>query len=274
MASQFGLFDNYTAAHPLLLGEYAVVEYNIPEVTAITKGIPRAFAPFWYGSVAEAIYLLGAERNSDHIIGALYAPTFMNREQWQVKPNMIQFDPDPTSTTFSTSYYVIQLLSGTRTTENLPMEGAEFDPAFYVAGRSAVTGAHIFKAAVYNLTDFHTQSVPFNVTFQGVGSGATATLTVLTAPMNASNALGGGNVVKTHVQTLHASRDAAFTFSLPEYSVAVMEIAAGDCGHGYDYSTPAGRRGWQTWKSWGSDAQLDGKRNQWGQDWFEVPGIS
>lgn len=28
MASQFGFFDNYTSAHPLLLGEYAVIEYD------------------------------------------------------------------------------------------------------------------------------------------------------------------------------------------------------------------------------------------------------
>jgi alpha-L-arabinofuranosidase len=30
MSSQFGFFDNYTSAHPLLLGEYAVVEYDQP----------------------------------------------------------------------------------------------------------------------------------------------------------------------------------------------------------------------------------------------------
>ena len=29
MSSQFGYFDNYTAAHPLLLGEYAVIEYDV-----------------------------------------------------------------------------------------------------------------------------------------------------------------------------------------------------------------------------------------------------
>lgn len=29
MSSQFGYFDNYTSAHPLLLGEYAVIEYDL-----------------------------------------------------------------------------------------------------------------------------------------------------------------------------------------------------------------------------------------------------
>lgn len=29
MSSQFGYFDNYTDANPLLLGEYAVIEYDM-----------------------------------------------------------------------------------------------------------------------------------------------------------------------------------------------------------------------------------------------------
>jgi alpha-N-arabinofuranosidase len=29
MSSQFGYFDNYTSAHPLFLGEYAVIEYDL-----------------------------------------------------------------------------------------------------------------------------------------------------------------------------------------------------------------------------------------------------
>ena len=269
MAAQFGQFDNYTAAHPLLLGEYAILEYNAPGVTSVTytPGAPRAFTPFWYGSVAEAIYLLGMERNSPHIIGASYAPSFQNLNRWQWIPDMIAYDANPAHTTRSTSYHVIQLLSSVRITENLPMAGATFDEAaFYVAGRSAVTGSHILKAAVY---DAKTE-VPFDVAFEGVGQGAQATLTVLTAPMNASNPI-GGSVVEKHVTTILAGKGSAaasFAFKLPAYSVAVLEIPAGSCGHGYDYTTAESRQGWQTWKSWGSDAAFASKRNQWGQDWF------
>lgn len=86
MAAQFGYFDNYTSEHPLLLGEYAVIEYNQPNTMgpSWTAGAPRAFVPFWYGSCAEAIFLLGAERNSDKIIGASYAPGFQNYNRWYV----------------------------------------------------------------------------------------------------------------------------------------------------------------------------------------------
>jgi alpha-N-arabinofuranosidase len=132
---------------------------------------------------------------------------------------------------------MISLFSATRITENLPMEGAEFGPASYVAGRSNVTGSHILKAAVYN----NTGGVPFSVVFEGVGAGSTATLTYLTAPMNASQPI-GGNIVETHVAQVDASDHGAFEFSLPEYSVAVLDVAGGD---------KVVKSGWQGCEDWG-----------------------
>jgi len=43
--------------------------------------------PSWIGAVAEAIFSLGAERNSYGIIGATYAPGFQNLNsfQWSVR---------------------------------------------------------------------------------------------------------------------------------------------------------------------------------------------
>ncbi|KXL46055.1 glycoside hydrolase family 51 protein [Acidomyces richmondensis BFW] len=249
MSSQFGFFDNYTAAHPLLLGEYAVIEYDQPGITGPSwvAGAPRAYFPFWYGSVAEAIYLLGAERNSNHIIGASYAPGFMNLNRWEWIPDMIEFDAYPPHTTLSTSYHVVQLLSGTRITENLPMTITDggFDPSYFVAGRSAETGAHIAKFAVYNSSG----SVDFSLNFDGVGRGASGQLTYLTAPMNASNPV-GGNIVQKHVETVNADQQGTFKFDLPEYSVAVFEIGPANCGWGHNYVSPGSRSGWKGFKSW------------------------
>ncbi|KJX95656.1 alpha-l-arabinofuranosidase a like protein [Zymoseptoria brevis] len=225
MSSEFGKFDNYTSDHPILIGEYAIVEYDGFNRTHVTweKGAPRAFTPFWYGTVAEAIFVLGAERNSDKMIGAAYAPMLQNLNRWEWIPNLISYDANPAHTTLSTSYHMISLFSSNRITENLPMEGAEFGPAYYVAGRSNVTGSHILKAAVYNSTG----DVPFNVVFEGVGAGSTATLTYLTAPMNASQPI-GGNIVETHTSQVDADANGAFCFSLPEYSVAVLDVVGSD----------------------------------------------
>lgn len=47
MSSQFDYFDNYTNEHPLLLGEYAVIEYDIPGFDAPqwNNGSGRAYFP-------------------------------------------------------------------------------------------------------------------------------------------------------------------------------------------------------------------------------------
>lgn len=89
-----------------------------------------SFAIAWIGSVGEAIFTLGAERNTDKIIGASYAPGFqnLNSYQWAVgplvlkldvyeltplQPDMISFTADPSQTVLSTSYHVIKVRSNT-----------------------------------------------------------------------------------------------------------------------------------------------------------------
>lgn len=41
--------------------------------------------PWWIGSVAEAVFLLGAERNADKIIGTTYVRAFPEVETVQVE---------------------------------------------------------------------------------------------------------------------------------------------------------------------------------------------
>ena len=197
--------------------------------------------PFWYGSVAEAIYLLSAERNSDKIIGAGYAPGFMNLNSWAWIPDMIAFDADPAHLILSTSYYVMKLFSSVLITETLPTTQAEYGPAYWVAGRSDETGSHILKVVVYNSTG----DVPFEVTFEEVGAGATGSLIYLTAPMNASSYV-GNNVVQTEESTVTADANGAFSFELPMYSVATLEISAESAGYG----KPSSRKDWQGCRSW------------------------
>lgn len=160
---------------------------------------------------------------------------------------MIQYDAYPGHTTSSTSYYVFEILSGTRITENLPMAITDggFGPAYFVAGRNDQTGSHIAKFAVYHSSS----EVPFRVGFEGVGAGASGNLTYITAPMNASNTV-GNDVVEHHSNLIQADVNGAFSFKLPEYSVAVLEINADSAGDGCDYSDSTNRPGWKGWKHW------------------------
>lgn len=53
------------------LGEIAATEYN-NGVGINWSDIDFSLYPWWIGSVAEAVFLLGAERNADKIIGTTY----------------------------------------------------------------------------------------------------------------------------------------------------------------------------------------------------------
>ena len=226
--SQFSMFDNFTAEHKTLVGEYATIQPNSPTEVAANFSEPRSKWPFWIGSVAEAVFLIGIERNSEAIIGASYAPTLQNLNSYEWAPDMISFQADTSKDVLSTSHHMVQLLSNTRIAETLPITGATYGPAYYVAGTGA-SGSRILKTAVYNSTGDYAMEV----TFDGVGPGATATLTVLTAPdANSYNSV-GSDVVRKDVTTLIAGAGGEICFSLPELSISVLEVAAANVKTGY-----------------------------------------
>lgn len=95
----------------------------------------------------------------------------------------------------------------------------DFGPLYYVAGLNSETNSHIFKAAVYNST----ADVTVSLTFEGIGRGMTADLTVLTAPdAYTMNEVGGPNLVNSQTTTIKAGKKGEFNFKLPNLSVAVL----------------------------------------------------
>ena len=75
----FGQFDNKDRSVPYFIGEYSCQQDND--------------WPFMQGSVAEAVYMIGIERNSDVVKMAAYAPLLqlVNSTQWTVRES-----PPPT----------------------------------------------------------------------------------------------------------------------------------------------------------------------------------
>lgn len=120
---------------------------------------------------------------------------------------------------------MLKLLGNSAFTSTLPATTTDdVGPAYWVAGVDSTTGTYYVKAAVYNATE----DVDFTVVFAGLGlrSGATATLTVLTAPGGYSHNEIGTEVVTTAVTTLTAGGGGTFSFSLPDLSVAVLAATA------------------------------------------------
>lgn len=54
-----------------MIGEIAATEYN-NGVGIDWSDIDFSLYPWWQGSVSEAVFMIGAERNADKIIGITY----------------------------------------------------------------------------------------------------------------------------------------------------------------------------------------------------------
>ncbi|CDM33242.1 hypothetical protein DTO013E5_5591 [Penicillium roqueforti] len=217
--SKFHMFDSYTSEHPILLGEIAVTESN-NGVGIDWSNTHFGLYPWWIGSIAEAVFLLGAERNADAIIGTTYAPFLMNLDSYQWSPTILSFNSDPDQTARSTSWHLYTLFNHNLMTNTLPSTSSDdFGPLYYATGLNSKTNSHIFKAAVYNSTS----DVPVSLTFEGVGRGTKADLTILTAPDPFSvNEVGGTNIVNSKTTQIKAGKKGEFSFKLPNLSIAVL----------------------------------------------------
>ncbi|KAB8070547.1 glycoside hydrolase superfamily [Aspergillus leporis] len=218
--SKFNYFDQFSPDHPILLGEIATIQLNgIPIVWGGSAHFSKY--PWWIGTIAEGVFLLGAERNADKVLGTTYAPFFMNLANYQWSPTFIGFNANPDETALSTSWHLYELFAHNTITNTLPTtSNSSFGPLYYVAGQDNTTNSHIFKAAVYNST----ADVPVSLTFDGVKAGTSAQLTVLTAadPFG-MNEVASANIVDKMTSTVTAGDNGVFDFSLPNLSVAVLK---------------------------------------------------
>lgn len=178
---------------------------------------------YWIGAVSEAVFVLGLERNADRIWGFSYAPLLQNLNSYEWSPDLISFTADTSESFGSVSYEVLKLFGNNELTSTLPAASADdFGPAYWVAGENNATNTYYVKAAVYNSTE----DVDFSVTFASLSGGASATLTVLTAPDGYSHNEIGVEVLTSTTTALTADSEGAFSFSLPNLSVAVLAATA------------------------------------------------
>ena len=89
---QYDYFDNSSTVHKTFVGEYAVIQPNdgTPSDGA-NFDLPRSLWSTWIGSVSEAVFEIGLERNTDKILGASYAPLLQNLNscEWSVSLSTI-----------------------------------------------------------------------------------------------------------------------------------------------------------------------------------------
>lgn len=221
LVAGFNHFDHNKSDHKILVGELADLQYNNGNASASADfQQPHITQPFWAGTVAETIFMLGLERNTDKILGATYFSILENFVASQWSPGFVRFNADPANTILTTTYQAFKLLSTTRYEETLPVDhsAGDFGPAYWVAGKG---GQHqrVLKAAVYNSTS----PVSFKVRFDGVQPGSKANLTVLTASDPFAAVSISQNSVVSTTQQLHCGRE-SFSFTLPDRSIALLTV--------------------------------------------------
>ncbi|KAF2743179.1 glycoside hydrolase family 51 protein [Sporormia fimetaria CBS 119925] len=235
--NEFHKFDSLTKDNKTLVGEFSSTHAN--------GGIKWAGQlhpfPWWIGSVAEGIFMIGAERNGDRILGSTYAPMIRNMNSWSWSICMIEYEADARKTSLATSYYTFKFFSTRPIFQTLPTTPDEGNTTslFWGAGVGE-DGEKIVKFANYNTTS--SAPTPVKLSFDDEDA-KEAKLTMLTGtgdPYAYNEPLKPNRVVKETSRTLRANRKGLFEFEMPELSVAVVELTGRRGGGGRGH--PHGRR--------------------------------
>ncbi|KIK53431.1 glycoside hydrolase family 51 protein [Collybiopsis luxurians FD-317 M1] len=188
-------------------GEYACMTNN--------AGTDLSF-PFIDGSIAEAAYMTGFDRNSDIVFAASYAPLLQHISNFQWSPDLISFSPNTVIP--STSYYVQKLfslfkgdfyLTSTTNTASSPVQ--------WSVTRDTASNQYFLKV-VNTATSANT--VVFTLSFT---PGSTAgTGTILTAPSGTMNTPTNPNAAVPSNFSFTAGK--TITYNAPALSLSVLTV--------------------------------------------------
>ncbi|KAH8692577.1 putative alpha-N-arabinofuranosidase A precursor [Talaromyces proteolyticus] len=213
--SLFNTFDQASRQYPVFVNEYAATNTGSNskgQVGAQTLGM----------SCAEAIFLLGCERNSDIILGSAYGAMIKNFNEAPDTVALIKHTAN--EVLYTISYYLQKLFADNMGTKTLPVTavGAGFGPVYWSA--TANSSSTILKLVNYNGNTGSSNAV--QVIVEG-SSKTTATLISLTAPNSTSvnnlPSLGGeASTITTTTLTGSAGHfSVAFTGS---YEIVVLVV--------------------------------------------------
>ncbi|KAK2804244.1 hypothetical protein FQN51_002333 [Onygenales sp. PD_10] len=209
LVDMFNKFDNVDRNFPWSVSEFAcsflesTSDQNIPE-------------PTMRCTVAEAVFMIGMERNSDIVKTEAYAPVLRHLSGTQWTPDMIEFNNNPDGVVLSTSYYAHQIFSIFRGHTILKVEtDRPFGPVYWVASKSN-TG-YIVKLANYSGDE---QSI--TIIFDDDLDGNSGVLHVVSGLPDSRNVY--GDIQVTPSQEDVDNDGGKFEVVLPGWSVGVLAI--------------------------------------------------
>lgn len=140
--SHWDQWDRWQENHPNVtnfVGEYSTLH---------THNGARMGYPLLIGTIAEVVYLLSCERNSNTVKLASYAPNIANFGHVDWAPNLLTFLALPSDTILSVSYYLQQISNRDHGVETVPITAVgEFGPLYW--GSSAEADGTTYLKVVY-----------------------------------------------------------------------------------------------------------------------------
>ncbi|KAF7334217.1 Alpha-L-AF-C domain-containing protein [Mycena sanguinolenta] len=199
-------------------GEYAATSTNNSNLFG-TPDQGRLLWPTVAGSVGEAAFMTGLERNADIVFAASYAPLLghVNGSQWT--PNLVGFDAG--NVYKSTSFYVQKLFSLNKGDEYLPStlpNSSTSGTLFWSVTRWNSTGELIIKISNSAASP---AEMTFVLPFETVTTMGTAQ--VITGAGTASNTPEEPNLVTP--TTAQIPTGATFNYTAPAISVTVITLS-------------------------------------------------
>ncbi|TDL18379.1 alfa-L-arabinofuranosidase precursor [Rickenella mellea] len=198
-------------------GEFAAISTNPNDLFGAPSD-GRLLWPTVAGTVGEAAFMTGLERNADIVFAASYAPLLqhINGDQWT--PDLISFDAK--NVYKSTSYYMQQMFSLNKGDEYLPSTlPSKTGTVFWSVTRRIATKEVLIKISN---TGSASSSLTFKLPFNTVSK--TGSATVLSGAQNASNTPTAPNTVVPKSSSFTAAK--TFTYNVPGFSVHVLSVVA------------------------------------------------
>lgn len=226
----FNYYDNWQERTnntdvTVFIGEYSVLQIDTPSGVVNFSFPPdqHTFYPRLVSALAEAVYLLGAERNPDVVKMSSYAPSFQNLNWYNWTPDLVAFTAKYSETIRSVSWYAQQLLATYRGTATLPVVNTqgEINPLFWVATIDEMANIMYLK-----MVNSGNMTVPLTLNLDATYTGVNGT--ILTDPdLNAFNFRNNQTaVVPVPVTGLPAMGSGAknFSWDVPAYSITVLQF--------------------------------------------------
>ncbi|KAF9566985.1 glycoside hydrolase [Agrocybe pediades] len=220
-------FDDYPRnGTQYFIGEYAVTSTNDNNALGDLPSGRLAF-PTLEGSVAEAAFMTGMERNSDVVFASAYAPSLQHIRSYQWTPDIMTYDAS--RLVKSTSYYVQQMFSlnrGTHVLQTSPVSSPDNAPLYWVASVNNETNAVFLKVAnagtedltAYVFLDFPSTS---NMATTSISS---PVLSPISGQFNVSNTLDQPEQIIPEFWSAPLPFADRFNYTFPAMSVTVVTL--------------------------------------------------